>query len=83
MSIFHKMILRPHFLTTIEKALKRSRIVALLGPRQVGKTTLAREINATSALLAWKPHRKRFEGFGKCSLTIMEASGTLLSLAVR
>ncbi|MFI0348421.1 MAG: ATP-binding protein [Chthoniobacterales bacterium] len=31
-------------LELIQKALKRSRIVALLGPRQVGKTTLARQI---------------------------------------
>jgi len=38
------MILRSHVLNLIEKSLQRSRIVALLGPRQVGKTTLAREI---------------------------------------
>jgi predicted AAA+ superfamily ATPase len=38
------MLLRSHFLKSVEIALKRSRIVALLGPRQVGKTTLAREI---------------------------------------
>ena len=40
------MIQRSKFLGAIEKALERSRIVALLGPRQVGKTTLAREIIA-------------------------------------
>ncbi|MBX9742266.1 MAG: ATP-binding protein [Chthoniobacterales bacterium] len=40
------MILRPQLLELVQKSLKRSRIVALLGPRQVGKTTLAREIAA-------------------------------------
>ena len=34
---------RPDLMTTIRKALRRSRIVALLGPRQTGKTTLARQ----------------------------------------
>jgi uncharacterized protein len=28
----------------MEKALKRSRVVALIGPRQCGKTTLARQL---------------------------------------
>ena len=36
------MILRQTIQTTLLAALKRSRIVALLGPRQCGKTTLAR-----------------------------------------
>lgn len=36
------MIERPHCLQSIQTALQRSRIVALIGPRQVGKTTLAR-----------------------------------------
>lgn len=36
------MIARPDFLKKIEKALSRSPITALLGPRQCGKTTLAR-----------------------------------------
>lgn len=40
------MILRSHLLDSIHTALGRSRTVALLGPRQVGKTTLAREIAA-------------------------------------
>ncbi len=33
---------RPATLDAIQTALKRSRIVALIGPRQCGKTTLAR-----------------------------------------
>ena len=36
------MISRPTLTTTIQTALDRSRIVTLLGPRQSGKTTLAR-----------------------------------------
>lgn len=36
------MISRPQLLSHIQKALKRSPAVALLGPRQSGKTTLAR-----------------------------------------
>src|SRR3984893_169996 len=38
------MIERSELLTRIRRALKRSRVVALIGPRQSGKTTLAREI---------------------------------------
>lgn len=38
------MLERPRLLEQIRRALKRSRIVALIGPRQSGKTTLAREI---------------------------------------
>jgi uncharacterized protein len=34
---------RPELLSQIRKALRRSRVVALLGPRQSGKTTLARQ----------------------------------------
>lgn len=37
------MILRNNAYTTIVTALERSRVVALLGPRQCGKTTLARQ----------------------------------------
>ena len=37
------MIQRKHARTALESALRRSRIVALVGPRQCGKTTLARE----------------------------------------
>lgn len=40
------MIDRPQLLAHITRALKRSRIVALIGPRQCGKTTLARQIVA-------------------------------------
>jgi len=38
------MIPREQLLDQIRQALKRSRVVALLGPRQCGKTTLARQI---------------------------------------
>ena len=37
------MIERQHYLMRLEAAIKRSPIVSILGPRQVGKTTLARE----------------------------------------
>jgi len=37
------MIERPTISRAIQQALKRSRVVALIGPRQSGKTTLARE----------------------------------------
>lgn len=38
------MIKRKNILDTLHKALKRSRVVILVGPRQSGKTTLAREL---------------------------------------
>jgi len=38
------MIERRRWLVAIRAALKRSRVVALIGPRQAGKTTLARQI---------------------------------------
>ena len=38
------MIKRHQYLELIQKGLKRSPIVALLGPRQCGKTTLARQL---------------------------------------
>jgi uncharacterized protein len=38
------MLKRIHLLSKIETALKRSRVVVLLGPRQCGKTTMAREV---------------------------------------
>ncbi|MBI2318105.1 MAG: ATP-binding protein [Betaproteobacteria bacterium] len=40
------MIRRTHLLAAVQAALDRSRVVALLGPRQCGKTTLAREFVA-------------------------------------
>ena len=42
--IFSTMIERSKLLSRIRQALKRSRVVALIGPRQCGKTTLARQI---------------------------------------
>lgn len=41
------MISRPYYLEQLATALGRSPITALLGPRQCGKTTLAREIAST------------------------------------
>ena len=41
------MIPRPALRSRIRAALRRSRVVALVGPRQCGKTTLAREIVQT------------------------------------
>ncbi len=38
------MIARPAILATLERALSRSRVVVLVGPRQSGKTTLARQL---------------------------------------
>lgn len=38
------MLKRHSLLSRVRQALKRSRVVALLGPRQCGKTTLAREL---------------------------------------
>lgn len=38
------MLKRKHLISEIKKALERSRVVVLLGPRQCGKTTLAREL---------------------------------------
>lgn len=43
------MIERLKLLSRIRRALKRSRVVALIGPRQSGKTTLAREIVSATA----------------------------------
>jgi uncharacterized protein len=42
--VMWKMIARSSLSNRIQSALKRSRIVALVGPRQCGKTTLAREL---------------------------------------
>lgn len=38
------MLKRPQVLSQVRRALRRSRVVALIGPRQAGKTTLARLI---------------------------------------
>ena len=38
------MLARPYFLAQLEAALRRSPVTALLGPRQCGKTTLARQL---------------------------------------
>jgi len=44
------MIERAWYLSEIRAALRRSRVVALVGPRQSGKTTLARQIVAPDSL---------------------------------
>lgn len=41
---------RPHLHHTIERALARSRVVALIGPRQCGKTTMARQFVPADSL---------------------------------
>jgi hypothetical protein len=50
--IFPAMVERSELLARIRRALKRSRVVALIGPRQSGKTTLAREIGPTAQACA-------------------------------
>ena len=44
------MIYRKHDIGQVRTALKRSRVVALLGPRQCGKTTLARQFVPVASL---------------------------------
>lgn len=44
---FSWMILRPRYLARMESALRRSSITALMGPRQCGKTTMARAISGS------------------------------------
>ncbi len=44
------MIKRPLTLSRIRRALSRSRVVALIGPRQCGKTTIARQIVPADSL---------------------------------
>jgi len=41
---FHEMIERAAYRQKLERALRRNPVVALIGPRQCGKTTLARQI---------------------------------------
>jgi predicted AAA+ superfamily ATPase len=44
------MIARPRLIESVRQALARSRVVALLGPRQCGKTTLAGQLVAPDSL---------------------------------
>ena len=44
------MVERRELLARIRRALSRSRVVALIGPRQCGKTTLARQIVRADSL---------------------------------
>lgn len=50
MKSMSKTIPRPKHLAEVRPALKRAPIVALLGARQCGKTTLAREVAEITAL---------------------------------
>lgn len=43
------MVNRPELLQRVRAALRRSRVVALVGPRQCGKTTLARQLVETDS----------------------------------
>jgi predicted AAA+ superfamily ATPase len=47
------MLSRPTLQAAVQVALRRSPAVALVGPRQVGKTTLARSIQSGSAVSHW------------------------------
>ena len=59
------MIHRPHYLKRLANATRRAPITALLGPRQCGKTTLARlfakELQATFFDLESYPDQRRLE----------------------
>jgi len=59
------MIQRTHYLDQLEKAVRRSPVTALLGPRQCGKTTLARQFaegrQATFFDLESVPDRRRLQ----------------------
>jgi len=56
------MISRPGYLEALRAALERSPVTALLGPRQCGKTTLARMIPASATFdLESLPDRRRLE----------------------
>src|SRR5258708_9000213 len=50
MVLYFLMIDRQADLVSVRSALRRSRVVALLGPRQCGKTTLARQFVAPESL---------------------------------
>ena len=66
------MIDRPLDLSAIRRSLRRSRIVALLGPRQSGKTTLAQQIVAVQSTNYFDLEDPR-------SLARLEAPGTKLT----
>ncbi len=65
------MILRPTYRLALERALARNPVVALLGPRQCGKTTLARQILPPD-------HRNYFDLEDPVVAALMENSKTLL-----
>ena len=62
----------PDVLAHVRRALRRSRVVALVGPRQSGKTTLARELVASS-------HRNYFDLEDPASLARLDQPMTALS----
>ncbi len=47
--VISSRIKRPNLNRQIQQALKQSRVVALIGPRQCGKTTMARELVSTDS----------------------------------
>jgi len=51
------MIQRPAYLKLIAAAVRRSPVTALMGPRQCGKTTLARmfQQGKKASFLTWSP----------------------------
>ena len=59
------MIPRPEYIRQVETALARAPVTALLGPRQSGKTTLARQIAerrpSTFFDLEWEPDVRRLD----------------------
>lgn len=59
------MIPRPEYIRQVETALARAPVTALLGPRQSGKTTLARQFAArqpsTFFDLEWEPDLRRLD----------------------
>lgn len=55
------MIDRPDLLSSLRDALRRSRVVALVGPRQCGKTTLAQAMGGTYFDLEQESERLRLD----------------------
>lgn len=47
------LVARPHALSELSAALARAPVVAILGPRQAGKTTLAREVGRNTKVVTY------------------------------
>lgn len=75
------MIERARLLANLSKSLRRSRVVALVGPRQCGKTTLARKlVDASSPPPKGRSPRPILNSIGEPSNKA--ANSRLLALAV-